>query len=105
MELVMFELVRYTFLVLLGLTSIVALFISIPLLSGVIIQSGDFAPEYNHHAATWMWGIAASSICLWLSSSFLLKVPATIISWLSINKDNIAAYSVISLIFIMFVVV
>jgi|GEM_PF-4042122 len=101
----MFELVRYTFLVLLGLTSIVALFISIPLLSGVVIQSGEFSPESNHQASLWMWGIMASSICLWLSSSFLLKVPGTIISWLSINKDNIAAYSVISLIFIMFVVV
>ncbi len=101
----MFELVRYTFLVLLGLTSIVALFISIPLLSSVLIQSGNFEPEYNYPTSLWLWGIMASSICLWLSSSFLLKVPSTVLSWMSINKDNIAAYSVISIIFIMFVVV
>ncbi len=101
----MFELVRYTFLVLLGLSCLVALFISIPLISSILIQSGNFEAEYNQPMALWMWGIIAASTCLWLSSSFILKVPGTIYSWLTINKDHIAAYSVISLIFIMFVIV
>lgn len=100
----MFELVRYTFLVLLGLTCIVALFITMPLISAIILQSGEFETD-NYRSASWIWGIMAISICLWLSSSFILKVPNTVLSWLSINKDNIAAYSVVSLIFIMFVVV
>ena len=101
--------VRYTFMVLLGLSCILALFISVAYTGAIVahtgsVEAGNINAGYNPSTTFWIWGFMSMGICLWLSSSFILKVPFTILHWLIVNKDHVAAYSVIGLIFVLFVV-
>lgn len=100
----MFELVRYTFLVVLGLACLVAIFIAIAVTSTIVGRSSGLDPEQNYFTTYLIWGGAALATCLWLSNSFIVKVPRTIGAWFQKNKDHIAAYTVISMIFLVFVV-
>lgn len=100
----MFEFVRYTFLVFLGLASMMTMFISLAVTGSILAQQGDVEAGLNPHVVFWILGVTATIICLWLSSSFILRVPLTILNWLSENRDQLAAYGVISLIFIVFVI-
>jgi len=101
----MFELMRYTLLVVLGLTCLIILFIAIAVTSSILGQSGGLNPEQSHFTAYLIWGITAFCSCLWLSSSFILHTPKLIAAWWQRNKDHITAYAVVTMIFFVFVIV
>jgi len=100
----MFEFVRYTILVLLGLASMVALFISLAITGTVIAQTGEFEAGNNYYATFWTLGLSAIIGCLWLSNAFVRQVPRTILNWIAVNKDHITTYCVVTVIFFVFVV-
>ena len=88
----MYELMRYTLLVVIGLACLIALFIAIAITSSIVGRSGGLNPEQNHFATYTVWGIAALAACLWISSSFLVNAPKIIGNWLMENKDHIVSF-------------
>lgn len=100
----MFEFVRYTFLVMLGLACMVTMFISLAVTGSILTQNGQAEVVLDQNIANWTLGLTAVLACLWLSSEFLLRVPLTIFYWFSDNRDQLAGYAVISAIFLVFVV-
>ncbi len=100
----MFEFVRYTILVLVGLASIITLFISLAITGALIVQTSDLPVQNTNYATFWTLGLTALMACAWLSNNFVRRVPVTIFKWLQANKDQITAYCVISVIFFVFVV-
>lgn len=99
----MYEFVRYTFLVLLGMASLVALFISFAITGAVVTGTEGRDLAENSTAIYWIWGVMAISGCLWLFGSFLCRVPFTILHWLQDHKDHITAYLVLLLITMIFI--
>ena len=100
----MFEFVRYTFLVLLGLACIVTLFISIAITGAVVTQNGGLESAHSANAIYWSWGIMAFAACFWIFGRFLLRVPLTILYWLQDYREHITAYALIGLICFIFVI-
>lgn len=100
----MFEFVRYTFLVLLGLACIVTLFISIAITGAVVTQSGSLEASHSTYAIYWSWGIMALAICFWIFGRFLLCVPFTILYWIQDYREHITAYALIGFICFIFII-
>lgn len=102
----MSEFLRYTFLVLLGLCSILTLFMSIAFTGVLVAQSGEMDTAVVNVDKTiyYIWGIMAFGACLWLLSTFTRGLLRSTMGWFNVYRENIATYSVISLIFIVFVI-
>ncbi|GJM01895.1 MAG: hypothetical protein DHS20C08_03960 [Rhodomicrobium sp.] len=100
----MYEFVRYTFMVLLGLASLVAIFISFALTGAIVAQEDGASLAESSITIYWIWGAMAITGCLWIFGSFLYRVPFTILYWLQDHKDHITAYGVIMLLCVIFVV-
>lgn len=106
----MYEFVRYTFMILLGLASLVTIFISTALTGAIVTQNAAVtaggATTLSESSITiyWIWGLMAIIACLWIFGSFLYRVPLTILHWLQDHKDHITAYGLVLFICFIFVI-
>lgn len=99
----MYELVRYTFLVLLGLACLVTLFISIAITATIVAHNGETSIQMTD-SVMWIWGAMAIAGCLWLSGTFFRSIYQAVYYWFQDYRDQITTYSVIGVIFIVFVI-
>ena len=103
MELSMYELMRYTFLVLLGLAGMVVLFLSLAVTGTYVAFNGDYPTTPDLNAAIWMMGLSALCACLLLSRDFARYNPSLTLGWLGKNKEELTGYAVITFIVMIFV--
>lgn len=103
MEYRMFEFMRYTLLVFVGLASMLVMFASLALTGSIVAESGGFDKGEQGAVTFWILGLSAIIICAWLSNSFIRRIPQTIFQWLRTNRDSLAVYCVVTAIFFVFV--
>ena len=99
----MFEFMRYTLLVCVGLASMLIMFLSLALTGSIVAQSGGFDHGQQSAVSWWVLGLSALIICAALSNSFVRRIPSTIFQWLRMNRDSLAVYCVVTAIFFVFV--
>lgn len=100
----MYEFWRYTLLVLVGLASMMVMFISLALSGALVASAGEAPSVADLGPAYWVLGLSALYCCLWLTGDFCRRIPRLVLSWLSTHKDQLTATSVIMVIFLVFIV-
>ena len=103
MEYRMFEFMRYTLLVFVGLASMLAMFASLALTGSIVAETGGFDQSEQSAVTFWILGLSAIIICASLSKSFVRRIPRAIFQWLRVNRDSLAVYCVVTAIFFVFV--
>ncbi len=100
----MFAFWRYTLLVFVGLSSLMVMFFSLAITGTLIVNAGEINSAYNPDTPLWIIGLTAIGACFWLSNNFIRSVPFVAFRWVNNHKDELTAYSVITIIFLVFMV-
>ena len=100
----MFAFWRYAFLVFLGISAFLVMFASLAITGTIVVNADELAAFYDESTPFWIIGLTALAFCIGMSEKFCRSMPGIAFSWLNHHKDEITAYSVITMIFLVFMV-